>query len=170
MKTYSYDYKYNRVYGIVERQDTKTRTTKDIFFLQGEAAHRLAEELEQATNEQKQLILSGYDYEDGFDHQGSSSLPNINHPAPYAIIVAADADRTHYFDSRQDVEDFARGLLVSDDESRISSSDFKIYEKVSYWGGCPLYSGALGVLICAEIGRTTFCPVMPFQPFSAFAW
>ncbi len=57
-------------------------------------------------------------------------MPKINHPAPLAITIAGDEDRTHYFDDREEFDDFVRGLLVGEDELREFSTDFKLYSKV----------------------------------------
>ncbi len=61
-------------------------------------------------------------------------MPKIKHPAPFAITIARDEDRTHYFDDRSSFDDFVRGLLVGEDELREFSTDFKLYSKVgSEW-------------------------------------
>lgn len=62
-------------------------------------------------------------------------MPKINHPAPFAITIAGDEDRTHYFDDREEFDDFVRGLLVGEDELREFSTDFKLYKKApnAWW-------------------------------------
>lgn len=57
--TYTYD--YNRVYLTIDASEDD-QTNRPVAFLQDQEAHELADELENATDQQQQEILSHYDY------------------------------------------------------------------------------------------------------------